>query len=96
MGLVLKTIMSEKSEMLKEKRGCYTFEVDRNINKIELKKEIEKEYNVEVEKINTFIKFEKTKTRNTKAGSFKGKKTVKKRAIVKLKEGNTLDILTEV
>ena len=96
MEIIIKPVLTEKSEMLKEKNNFYQFVVDRRANKIEIKKVVEERYNVSVEKVNTFIKHEKIKTQQTKSGVAKGRKTVFKRAFVKLKQGDVIDFYASV
>ena len=74
-----------------EKFSRYGFVVDRRANKIEIKNEIEKVYNVSVENINTMICTAKTKSRFTTGGLINGKTNTVKKAVVTLAEGDTID-----
>jgi large subunit ribosomal protein L23 len=90
MFVSLKPIISEKSfaiassELDKEKRQ-YTFAVNKDINKIEIKEAIEKAYGVEVDKVRT-ISIKGKVVRWGKRRS-KGKRSFHKKAIVTLKKG---------
>ena len=87
--VIVRPIVSEKSYGLIDANGQYTFEVQPNANKTEIKFAIEQVFGVKVDKINTLNR--KGKTRRTKFGMGKRKDT--KRAIVTLKSG-TIDIFT--
>ena len=80
--------ISEKATMLSEKNQ-YSFKVYPNANKIEIKKAIEGVYGVDVLSVN-IIKIPKKKRR---LGKIKGFKLGYTKAIVKIKEGQTIEIL---
>jgi large subunit ribosomal protein L23 len=79
-------VVSEKSYALLEE-GKYTFLVDPEANKSEIKIAVEKVFGVKVSAVNTLNR--QGKTRRTRTGTGKRKDT--KRAIVTLSEG-TIDI----
>jgi large subunit ribosomal protein L23 len=87
--VIIRPIVSEKSYGMIDANGQYTFEVQPDSNKTEIKFAIEQVFNVKVASINTLNR--KGKTRRTKFGAGKRKDT--KRAIVTLKSG-TIDIFT--
>ena len=87
--VIIRPIVSEKSYGMIDANGQYTFEVQPDANKTEIKLAIEQVFGVKVAKINTLNR--KGKTRRTKFGMGKRKDT--KRAIVTLKSG-TIDIFT--
>lgn len=74
----------------------YGFIVKPEANKIEIKKEIEGLYNVTVIDVNTLRYAGKRSTRYTKAGLVRGKKNAFKKAIVTLKEGDTIDFYSNI
>ena len=74
----------------------YTFKVDRDANRLEIKKAIETLYNVKVADVNTAVIPGKEKMRYTKKGFTKGIKSAYKKAYITLKEGETLDIYATV
>ncbi len=53
--IIIRPVVTEKTQRLLEKENKLVFIVDRKANKTEIKKEIEKLYNVKVEKVNTLI-----------------------------------------
>ena len=82
--------------MISEKENKACFVVHRRANKIEIKNAIEKTYNVSVVSVNTAVMPGKAKSRNTKSGVVKGSTSSFKKAIVKLAEGETLDLYGEM
>ena len=83
--IIKKPLMSEKSyAQIQDK--VYTFIVDKNANKVEIRKAVEEIFNVQVEKVNTVTIKGETKVRNTKSGVVKGKTSDIKKAIVTLKK----------
>ena len=91
MSIVLKPIITEKSNDEAELRGRYGFYVDTSANKIQIKKEIEKLYSVSVVKVRTMNYKGKLKTRYTKTGLQSGRKNHTKKAFVELADGETID-----
>jgi len=82
--------------MISEKENKACFVVHRRANKIEIKKAVEEAYNVSVVSVNTAVMPGKTKSRNTKSGVIKGKSSSFKKAIVKLAEGEDLNLYGEM
>jgi large subunit ribosomal protein L23 len=80
-------VITEKSEADKAK-GIYTFKVNINSNKIEIKKAIEKLFNVKV----TSIKTLNTKPKKRRVGRYTGLTNRSKKAYVTLAEGQTIDL----
>lgn len=77
--IIRKPIVTEKSmEDMKNKK--YTFEVDKNATKIEIKAAVEEIFNVKVKKINTMNMQGKLK----RQGAHMGRRPSWKKAIVKL------------
>jgi large subunit ribosomal protein L23 len=90
--ILIKPILSEKANKLSEKQNRYTFVVDKKANKLEIKKAVEQFYGVQVSEVNTIVVPSKAKSRYTKAGFISGRKPSKKKAIVTVAEGETIDI----
>ncbi len=74
----------------------YGFIVKPEANKIEIKNEIESLYNVTVLDVSTVRYAGKRSSRYTKAGLIKGQKSAFKKAIVTLKEGDTIDFYSNI
>ena len=94
--ILLKPIITEKAEGLTETRGQYSFVVDRKANKIEIRKAVEKLYNVTVRDVNTMIVPGKSRSRFTKTGVQKGSKSAYKKAIVTLTAGEKIDFFADI
>ena len=96
MGIILKPIITEKMTAISEKLNQYGFIVDKNANKLQIKKAVSEIYGVEVESVNTMNFSGKTKSRNTKDGFITGKTNAYKKAIVRLEEGETIDFYSNI
>jgi len=96
MNILLKPIVTEKMTSQGDKFNRYGFIVAMNANKIEIKKAVEDLYGVTVESVNTMRYGGKVKTRNTKSGVMIGKSAAKKKAVVTLAEGNTIDFYSNI
>lgn len=94
--VLIKPVLSEKVNRLTEKFNRYTFIVDRKANKLEIKKAVEEFYGIQVEEVNTLVMPSKAKSRNTKAGVISGRKPAKKKAIVTVAEGETIDLYSNI
>ncbi|MEO6405342.1 MAG: 50S ribosomal protein L23 [Ferruginibacter sp.] len=90
--VLIKPVLSEKANKLSEKMNRYTFVVDRKANKLEIKKAVEEFYGVQVENVNTLVIPSKKKAKYTKAGFIVGRKPAKKKALVTVAEGETIDL----
>ena len=81
-------IITEKSADLAQKQNTITFSVDPKANKTQIKQAVEKIFNVKVESVNTINAATKTK----RVGRYTGKTDKVKKAIVKLKEGSSIEL----
>ncbi len=96
MSILLKPIVTEKMTKAGETHNRFGFIVDRAANKIEIKNAVEKQYGVTVLEVNTMQYYGKIKTRNTKSGVLFGRVKRAKKAIVKLKAGDTIDFFASI
>lgn len=96
MAVLVKPLITEKMSLLSESKGQYGFIVALEAKKPEIKAEIEKMYNVEVEKLRTLIVAGKRKSRFTKSGVSNGKTSNYKKAIVSLKDGQSIDFYENI
>lgn len=85
--VLLAPVVSEKSYALLDQNE-YTFLVDPQANKTEIKIAVEKVFGVKVTSVNTMNR--RGKTRRTRYGT--GKRPDSKRAIVTVAEGQRIDI----
>ena len=95
-NVLIKPLITEKMNDLTESDTKYGFVVDINANKIEIAKAIKLKFDVDVASINTIKYKGKTKSQFTKKGRFEGKTASYKKAIITLKEGQTIDMFGEV
>lgn len=95
-NILIKPIISEKAELLSEKRGQYSFMVDKKANKLEIKKAVETMYNVNVAAVNTNVVPRRMKVRNTKSGMQVGSKPSYKKAVITLATGETIDLFGDL
>jgi large subunit ribosomal protein L23 len=81
--VIVKPVLTEKSyaDIATKK---YTFVVAMNATKIDIKKAVEANFGVKVQKVNTLIVKSKQKIRNTKHGVVVGGTSAYKKAIVQL------------
>ncbi len=97
MGIIIKPIVTEKQTAITEKYpNRYGFRVSPNATKVEIKKAVEDMYNVNVTDVNTMNYSGKRKSRYTKAGVVNGKTSSFKKAIVTLKEGQIIDLFSNI
>lgn len=89
--VILKPILTEKAHYLR-KENKYIFNVLPSSSKIEIKNAIEKAFNVKVKAVNTMI----CKGKKRRRGNIEGKRKDTKKAIVTLKEGQTIGIFEGV
>lgn len=82
--IIRKPLLSEKSYAQIQNK-VYTFIVDKNANKVEIRKAVEEIFGVQVARVNTVTTKGEVKVRNTKSGVVKGRTSDVKKAIVTLK-----------
>ena len=96
MAYIIKPMVTEKLTPLAEKLNQFGFIVRPDANKLQIKAEVEALYNVTVTDVNTMKYAGKNKSRYTKAGFVKGRSNAFKKAIVTLKEGDTIDFYSNI
>jgi large subunit ribosomal protein L23 len=94
--IILKPVITERSNALKEASHRFVFEVHPGANKREIKLAIEKLFNVTVKDVKTAVMKGKPKTTLMRGGRFVGKRPTRKKAIVQLAEGQNIDIFDQV
>lgn len=85
--IIVKPIVTEKSVSLME-QNKYTFKVAMNANKIEIKNAIEEIFKVKVVSVNTMH----VRGKKKRMGRTEGRTSDWKKAIVKLAEGDQIEI----
>lgn len=97
MAFIVKPLVTEKMNQITEKKSNrYGFIVRPEADKSEIKKEVEKLYNVTVKDVNTMRYAGKRSSRYTRAGLIRGQKNAYKKAIVTLNEGETIDFYSNI
>ena len=96
MNVIIKPIITEKATSNSELNNCFTFLVNIKANKIQIKKEVESIYGVSVDKVRTLNYGPLRKTKYTKTGIQNGKTNAKKKAVIQLVEGDTLDFYSNL
>jgi large subunit ribosomal protein L23 len=96
MDIILKPVVTEKMNLKGESLRQYGFVVDKRANKVQIKKAVEELYGVTVESVNTMRYAGKQKSRFTKAGVITGKRNSCKKAVVTLREGETIDFYSNI
>lgn len=84
--------ITEKNTTLRQMQNKYVFEVDKKAKKPEIKEAIEKVFDVSVESVNTMV----VKGKKKRMGRNVGYRSDWKKAIVKIKEGQTIARFGEV
>ena len=96
MSILIKPIITEKMTNDSELNNRYGFVVDKNANKVEIKKAVEETYSVSVEAVRTMNYPVKRTTKFTKTGVVSGKKGAYKKAIVQIAEGDNIDFYSNI
>ena len=95
MGIIIKPLVTEKMTAITDKtNNRFGFIVRPEANKLEIKKEVEALYNVTVVDVNTIRYAGKNKSRYTRAGIIRT--NAYKKAVVTLKEGDTIDFYSNI
>ncbi|MCK4653871.1 MAG: 50S ribosomal protein L23 [Candidatus Cloacimonetes bacterium] len=84
--VIIAPMLTEKTTSLQNANNNYTFKVSLNANKIEIAEAIERIFNVNVLSVNTI----RQRGKNKRMGRFVGKRADWKKAIVKLKQGDSI------
>jgi large subunit ribosomal protein L23 len=91
-SILKKPLITEKSNLMKDELNQIAFEVDKRANKIEIKQSIEKIFNVHVIKVHTLT----MKGKKKRVGRSQGRRPDWKKAVITLKEGETIDFFEGV
>jgi large subunit ribosomal protein L23 len=86
--IVVRPLITEKAERNRQALRHYSFEVHRDASKIQVKQAVEKLFAVHVEDVRTSI----ARGKNKRVGRNIGRRPNWKKAIVTLKEGETISL----
>ena len=96
--IIIKPMIGEKATRFIETERKYFFEVDTRANKIDVKRAIQEKFNVEVSKVGMINCKGKKKNTSVKSDGkvlrTSGYRSSWKKAIVTLKEGFTIDLMS--
>lgn len=89
--VILRPIITEKTMKLLADDNKVTFEVAKGVNKIEVRQAVKALFHVDVEKVNII----NVKPKPRRVGRFTGKTRAVRKAIVKIKKGQSIDLFGE-
>jgi len=84
--IIIRPLVTEKTNLQKELHNQVSFEVDRRANRIEIKRAVEQGFNVRVAAVRTM----QMQGNTTQRGRIRGKRRDWKKAIVRLQPGERI------
>lgn len=84
--------ITEKNTSLRQTENKYVFEVVRTATKLQIKEAVEKLFGVEVVSVNTMV----VKGKKKRMGRYAGYRPDWKKAVIKIKEGQSISKFGEV
>ncbi len=90
--VVRRALITEKGTVLREARQQYLFEVQRDANKIDIKRAVETIFNVKVASVRTQLVHGKVR----RQGRFSGRRNDWKKAIVTLLPDHKIDLFEQI
>lgn len=90
--VIIMPLVSEKNTNLRADQNKYVFRVDMKANKLQIKSAVEELFKVRVEDVTTMRMYGKPK----RLGRFEGRRPDWKKAVVKLKKGETIELFENV
>lgn len=90
--IIVRPLLTEKTTEQLDKQNAYSFVVDKDANKIEIANAIEKQFNVKVKSVRTM----RYAGKERRVGRFIGRRASWKKAVVTLREGDTIEIFEGV
>ncbi len=94
--ILKRPILTEKANLQQEKLRTYAFKVDKRANKLEIKTAIEQFYGVTVLSVNTAVAPGKNKAKQVVGKVSIGKTSSYKKAFVRVGEGDSIDLYTNI
>lgn len=89
--IILRPIITEKTMKMMAEDNKVTFEVAKGANKVLVRQAVEALFKVEVVKVN----MQNIKPKTKRVGRYTGKTSAVHKAIVKIKEGQSIDLFGE-
>lgn len=90
--IVITPLVSEKSTNLRADQNKYVFRVEKKANKLQIKKAVEGLFKVKVEEVTTMMMHGRPK----RLGRYEGRRPDWKKAVVKLKKGEAIELFEAV
>ncbi len=90
--ILRRALITEKGTLLREVRNQYLFEVERDANKIDIKRAVETIFKVKVKSVRTQQQLGKVR----RQGRYAGKRSDWKKAIVTLKPDQKIDLFEQI
>ena len=90
--VIVKPVITEKSTDQLDRNHAYTFVVDKAANKYEIAQAVQTLFNVKVESVRTMNYTGKER----RVGKHVGRRAAWKKAVVKLRDGDTIEIFEGV
>lgn len=87
--IIIRPLITEKTMKMQDADNKVTFEVARTANKTQVRIAIEEIFNVKVEKVNIV----NVRPRAKRVGKYEGTTSAVRKAIVKLAEGNKINLV---
>jgi len=87
-SILRKPLLTEKVAGLQDAHNQYAFEVDPKANKVEIRRAVEQKYEVTVVDVQTM----NVRGKRKRLGRFEGKRANWKKAIVRLKAGESIEL----
>ena len=95
--IIIRPLLTEKNNLLSETQNKYIFQVTKNANKIEIKRSIEKRFDVKVKKVSTMNYNGKNKSTSVRSNGrvirTNGNRSDWKKAIITLFEDSKIDLV---
>jgi large subunit ribosomal protein L23 len=91
-SVIVRPLVTEKSTENLERDGAYSFVVDKGANKVEIARALESLFNVKVVDVRTM----QYRGKERRMGRFVGRRAAWKKAVVKLRAGDTIEIFEGV
>ncbi len=89
---LIRPLYTEKMAGQQEVLNKYAFHIDKDANKIQVKKVVEEKFSVKVKSVNIINVRGKSKQQLTRQGRFSGKRANWKKAIVTLEADNRIEL----
>ena len=97
-SIILRPILSEKGTLLSETQNKFIFQVEKQSNKLEIKKAVEEKFKVKIKKVATLNIKGKNKNMTIKSNGHilrtNGNRSSWKKAIITIEKGFSIDMLT--